>query len=144
MEAPNISEDYDACSDFDYDRGYHNVMGQVGELDRSLIETGSALVILSHRWPQADKATRVWDIMLKLCGERRPLLILCGHEHSGSCRSKRPPWSEPIIRGIKCYRSQVHSNPPATGHLITWNGECFTCGQKRRYNHTSWFSIAES
>ena len=129
----NASEDYDACSDFNTDIGYRNVKKQIdeaGKLDRSLIETGSALVILSHRWPQlANKETKVWDIMLRLCGERRPLLILCGHEHHHKCRSQR--WSKSIIQGMKCYRSQVHSNKYEY-NLITWDGECFKRGEKSR------------
>lgn len=124
----NTSEDYDACRDFDSGIGFLNVMAKLSiELDESLIKTGSALVILSHRWPQADKATRVWDFMRTLCGEQRPLLILCGHEHHHLCRSERLSWSEPIIKGMKCYRSQVHSNNFAY-NLITWDGKCFICG----------------
>jgi hypothetical protein len=122
----NSSEDYEPCSDFDSGRGFLKVKAKLTiELDESLFETGSALVILSHRWPQANKATRVWDFMQTMCGEHRPLLILCGHEHNRS--SKRPSWSGPdIIRGVKCYRSQVYSEEN-TGNLITWDGNCFTC-----------------
>lgn len=123
----NASEDYDACRDFDSGIGFLNVKSQLCKLDESLIETGSALVILSHRWPQADKATRVWDFMRTLFGEQRPLLILCGHEHHHSCRSERLSWSEPDIQDMKCYRSQVHSNNFAY-NLITWDGKCFTYG----------------
>ena len=131
----NTSENYDACRDFNSRFGYCNVNGQIYQLDDSLIEKGSALVVLSHRWPQADKATQLWDLMLRLCGEHRPLLILCGHEHHNLCRPERRPWSEPTIPSMKCYRSHVYSNyiiNQLQTNLIIWDGECFTLGDKNR------------
>ena len=100
---------------------------QINELDASLTETGSALVILSHWWPQADEVPQVWEMMLKLCGRRRSLLILCGHEHHRL--SERPRWSGPVYiqgKGVKCYCSHVFSQEDK-GNLITWDGDCFVC-----------------
>jgi len=118
-------KDCDTFADFDSEEGSHKLESQLDELDESFLAAGSALVVLSHRWPQEDRAGPVWKTLMTLCGQKRPLLILCGHEHNRSLR--RPRWSGPvIIGGVKCYRSQVYSEEN-TGNLITWDGNCFAC-----------------
>ena len=110
----------DSSDNFSY------TIDQLQQLDRSEIEGGSALVILTHRWSDSQSANEV----AKFLGDFtscRSLLVLHGHEHPASFDGSF--WDESASIGqLKCYRSKVTScSRPKRGcaHLIIWENGSF-------------------
>jgi calcineurin-like phosphoesterase family protein len=112
----------------DSSNGFSDISHQLQQLNRPDIESGSALVLLSHRWPDSLEAKRVGEVLSELLNNR-VLLVLHGHEHPSSFSGSL--WEESAnISHVMCYRSKVTScsRPKrGRGHLITWENGGFRC-----------------
>ena len=92
----------------------------------SVQATGAtAIVILSHRWPDQDHQASAGAVLRQVAQER-PVLVLHGHDHRDFNGSL---WAEVTLGEFDCYRSKVCScvsSRRGLGHLIDWNGGRFT------------------
>ena len=95
---------------------------QLDGLDLSCKAAGSAVVILSHRWPDETDSRRLGGAIRKLASHH-PVLVLHGHDHpehfSGSLWDRTARLGE-----LNFFRSKVCSSVSqkrAIANLITWD-----------------------
>ena len=112
----------------DSSEDFASIINQLKQLNRSEVEGGSALVILTHKWPDSQSVNQVAKALNDFTSGRS-LLILHGHEHRYPFNGSS--WDESASIGkVKCYRSNVSScSRPERGraHLIIWKNGSFRC-----------------
>lgn len=88
----------------------------------------TAIVILSHQWPESYRIP-AFEKPLELFVGGRSLLVLHGHAHPSYFPGLLWDDASPLATR-RCCRSKVCSSVSGNrglGHLITWDGRAFTC-----------------
>jgi hypothetical protein len=100
------------------------------QLNPTEASNGSALVLLTHRWPEPGAAEGMGDILQAFVGDRI-LLVLHGHKHPWYAEESE--WkSSAKIGNLTHYRSKAISSQRqkrGSGHLIVWDGDQFKCSE---------------